>query len=404
MARKSRKNITDRQIEILNIAQYIRTAEYVRLSVEDNDNKGNSIENQKLILDDYIAHNSDMRLVDVYIDNGATGTNFQRPEFQRMIDDIENGKIDCVIVKDLSRLGRNSIDTGFYIDRYFPEKKVRFIAVNDNFDTEALSNGDEMLLYIKNIINEAYALDIGKKIKTQARQAMRDGQYVSARPKYGYLKDPNDCHKLIVNPETAPVVRLIFELFNGGTAMNEICLQLNERQIPTPSVYGYQKGYIGSTKMVKRDESEWIKIPNHHPAIVSEELFKKANQMRRTFKQPNKQQRSYPLRSKVMCGCCKHAMDYAPKKSPVYRCGYTRNDETELCYKQEISESLLNKAVFDIISKQAEIILNIDNASNIDNAQIKIEQLADMEKQITAYQKEKQILYEQLLTGKITLR
>lgn len=158
MARKSRKNITDRQIEILNIAQYIRTAEYVRLSVEDNDNKGNSIENQKLILDDYIAHNSDMRLVDVYIDNGATGTNFQRPEFQRMIDDIENGKIDCVIVKDLSRLGRNSIDTGFYIDRYFPEKKVRFIAVNDNFDTEALSNGDEMLLYIKNIINEAYEL------------------------------------------------------------------------------------------------------------------------------------------------------------------------------------------------------------------------------------------------------
>ena len=241
MARKSRKNITDRQIEILNIAQYIRTAEYVRLSVEDNDNKGNSIENQKLILDDYIAHNSDMRLVDVYIDNGATGTNFQRPEFQRMIDDVEKGKIDCVIVKDLSRLGRNSIDTGFYIDRYFPEKKVRFIAVNDNFDTEALSNGDEMLLYIKNIINEAYALDIGKKIKTQARQAMRDGQYVGARPKYGYLKDPNDCHKLIVNPETAPVVRLIFELFNGGTAMNEICLQLNERHIPTPSVYGYQK-------------------------------------------------------------------------------------------------------------------------------------------------------------------
>lgn len=106
-----------------------------------------------------------MRLVDVYIDNGATGTNFQRPEFQRMIDDIEKGKIDCVIVKDLSRLGRNSIDTGFYIDRYFQEKKVRFIAVNDNFDTEALSNGDEMLLYIKNIINESYALDIGKKNK-----------------------------------------------------------------------------------------------------------------------------------------------------------------------------------------------------------------------------------------------
>ena len=108
-----------------------------------------------MILDDYIAHNSDMRLVDVYIDNGATGTNFQRPEFQRMIDDIEKGKIDCVIVKDLSRLGRNSIDTGFYIDRYFPEKKVRFIAVNDNFDTESLSNGDEMLSKINQILEES---------------------------------------------------------------------------------------------------------------------------------------------------------------------------------------------------------------------------------------------------------
>lgn len=167
-----------------------------------------------------------------------------------MIEDIENGKIECVIAKDLSRLGRNSIDTGFYIDSYFPEKKVRFIAVNDNFDTDAPSNGDKMLLYIKNIINEAYALDIGKKIKTQAQQAMRDGQYVSARPKYGYLKDPNNCHKLIVNPDTAPVVKLIFELFNGGMAMNEICLQLNEKQIPTPGVYGYQKGYITSEKSI----------------------------------------------------------------------------------------------------------------------------------------------------------
>lgn len=250
MARKSRKNTVNTQPEILNTAVYIRTAQYIRLSVEDSHNKGNSIENQKMILDDFITRNGNMRLAGVYIDNGATGTNFQRPEFQRMIEDIENGKIECVIAKDLSRLGRNSIDTGFYIDSYFPEKKVRFIAVNDNFDTDAPSNGDKMLLYIKNIINEAYALDIGKKIKTQAQQAMRDGQYVSARPKYGYLKDPNNCHKLIVNPDTAPVVKLIFELFNGGMAMNDICLQLNEKQIPTPGVYGYQKGYITSEKSI----------------------------------------------------------------------------------------------------------------------------------------------------------
>lgn len=158
-----------------------------------------------------------------------------------------------------------------------------------------------------------------------------------------YLKDPNDCHKLIVNPETAPVVRLIFELAAEGKSTAYISKVLFDKNIPTPAQHKGIKGNygfrfpnckywsistinrlleneqyigmfvmckqrvqdVGSTKMVKRDESEWIKIPNHHPAIVSEELFKKANQMRRTFKQPNKQQRSYPLRSKVMCGCCK---------------------------------------------------------------------------------------------------
>ena len=253
--------------------------------------------------------------------------------------------LECVIAKDLSRLGRNSIDTGFYIDSYFPEKKVRFIAVNDNFDTDAPSNGDKMLLYIKNIINEAYALDIGKKIKTQAQQAMRDGQYVSARPKYGYLKDPNNCHKLIVNPDTAPVVKLIFELFNGGMAMNEICLQLNEKQIPTPGVYGYQKGYITSEKnigsglwqtmtvrqiltheiytgklvqgrsdsLAKKqtavDKDKWIVVPNTHEAIISQGMFDKAQERIEQLKKKHDNISVIPYteniwKGKIFCGEC----------------------------------------------------------------------------------------------------
>lgn len=321
MARKSRKNAVIEQPNIFQIAQFIRTAEYIRLSVEDSNNKGNSIENQKLLLDDFIAHNPNMKLYDTYIDNGATGTNYNRPEFQRMIEDIENGKIDCVIVKDLSRLGRNSIDTGYYIETYFYQKKIRFISVNDDFDTANPKQNDGMMLYLKNIINEAYAMDIGKKIKTQARQAMRDGQYVSARPRYGYLKDPNDCHKLIVNPETAPVVKMIFEWYVDGVSTNEIALKLTAMNILTPSVYGYKKGYITSQKSVgrgqwqtrtvqqilkqelytgklvqgktdtiakrqlHRDKSEWIVVENTHEAIISQELFDAAQERMHLLKE-----------------------------------------------------------------------------------------------------------------------
>ena len=338
MARKSRKNIAVTNEPEIKTAIYIRTAQYIRLSVEDSHNKGNSIENQKLILDDYIAQHPNMKPAGTYIDNGISGTTFKRPEFQRMLDDISAGSIDCVIVKDLSRLGRNIIDTGFYIERFFPEHKIRFIAVNDDIDTDNLKSNDSLMICLKNIINEAYALDIGKKIKTQARQAMREGQYVSARPRYGYLKDPNDCHKLIVNPETAPVVKMIFEWFVGGMSTTEICLNLTEKNIPTPSIYGYNKGYITSQKSVgqnswtsrtvrnileqeiytgklvqgktdtiahkqtPRDKSEWIVVENTHEAIISQELFDKAQVRLALLKNKHSQKTSTPYTENLFKG------------------------------------------------------------------------------------------------------
>ena len=395
-----------------------------------------------------------MRLVDVYIDNGATGTNFQRPEFQRMIDDVEKGKIDCVIVKDLSRLGRNSIDTGFYIDRYFPEKKVRFIAVNDNFDTEALSNGDEMLLYIKNIINEAYALDIGKKIKTQARQAMRDGQYVSARPKYGYLKDPNDCHKLIVNPETAPVVRLIFELFNGGTAMNEICLQLNEKQIPTPGVYGYQKGYITSEKSIGSglwqtmtvrqilmheiytgklvqgrsdslakkqtavDKDKWIVVPNTHEAIIPQEMFDKAQERIEQLKKKHDNISVIPYteniwKGKIFCGECGrplHRTRFSRVKTGfAYNIICLTNTRYKRggCDNSSILETDLLNVVITAIKTQAAVLADRKNQIFYSlNDKQRIEQQQTELKNLRAYISKNQnflnSLYENLVNGIIT--
>ena len=413
---------------------------YLRLSVDDKRIESMSIESQRLLLRKYAEKLADDVEIIEYVDNGYTGTNFERPGVQQLLCDIKAYKINCVLVKDFSRFGRNSIEVGYFTQQIFPLFGVRFISVSDNYDSDE-HKGDTggISVAVKYLVNEYYSRDLSVKTKSAKYTKMRRGEYKSGNYAYGYKSGAD--REQVIDEKAAEVVKMIFELAAEGKSTAYISKVLFDKNIPTPAQHKGIKGNyafrfpnckywsistinrlleneqyigmfvmckqrvqdVGSTKMVKRDESEWIKIPNHHPAIVSEELFKKANQMRRTFKQPNKQQRSYPLRSKVMCGCCKHAMDYAPKKSPVYRCGYTRNDETELCYKQEISESLLNKAVFDIISKQAEIILNIDNASNIDNAQIKIEQLADMEKQITAYQKEKQILYEQLLTGKITL-
>ncbi len=235
MARKSRKNLSAEQTVR---AAVLNTALYIRLSVEDGKGRGNSIENQQLILNDYVLDKLEFSVSDTYIDNGLTGTNFDRPAFKRMLSDIENGKINCVIVKDLSRLGRNSIDTGYYIEQYFAQHKTRFIALNDMFDTADESNSrNGIILPLKNMVNEAYALDIGKKIKAQAHQAMLDGDYIGARAPFGYKKSPDDCHKLIIDEDAAPTVRRIFEWFAEGDGLNTITVRLNEMGVETSSVY-----------------------------------------------------------------------------------------------------------------------------------------------------------------------
>ena len=170
MARKSRKV---ENTETSRVALYIRTAMYVRLSVEDSKGRSNSIEVQQNIIEQYLAEKGNFKVSKVYIDNGMTGTNFDRPGFQQMLQDIEDGLIDCVAVKDLSRLGRNAIDTGYYIEKYFPLHEVRFISVTDNYDTDDMSNSSGgVVLHLKNMINEVYAIEISKKIRAQAHQSM----------------------------------------------------------------------------------------------------------------------------------------------------------------------------------------------------------------------------------------
>ena len=269
---------------------------------------------------------------------------FERPAFQEMIQNIEAGKIQCVIVKDLSRLGRNYIDTSYYIQSYFPAYHVRFLALNENFDTEK-EDSNNILLPVLNMINESYALDTSKKIKEQATRDRKAGKFIGARAPYGYKKSPDDCHKLIVDEETAPIVKQIFQWVLEGVSLEKIALLLNEANILTPSFYERKRGiirkesslgqgywstftiihiienetYTGDmvqgkstkigNKQIRTDKKDWIIVKNTHEAIISKEIFKKAQQIRTQIDKKSKSKNKIPyteniLKGKIYCQYC----------------------------------------------------------------------------------------------------
>lgn len=404
MARKSRKQTA---APMPAPSLYVHVALYIRLSVEDNKKRGCSVENQKLVLNDFLADKPDFVVYDTYIDNGATGTNFHRPGFQQMLSDIEAGHIDCVIVKDLSRLGRNSIDTGYYIEQYFHTHNVRFIAVTDQFDTAdpgSLHSG--IMLPLKNMINEAYALDIGRKIKAQARQAMKDGDYIGARAPYGYRKDPDNCHKLLIDEDTAPVVRQIFEWAHEHVALNRIVRNLNEMGITAPSHYKKSTGEItspgligsgkwqtrtvmkilesevytgdlvqGKTKIVdhqqvKAGEDNLIIAKCTHEPIISYELFTAVQEYR---KQICEESRAVPKRpytpnifkGKVFCADCGrslHRQRAERKKGPdVYwfHCLTNSRVAKDSCKGVMMQETELIATVTAILEKELSVALGM---------------------------------------------
>lgn len=415
MARKSRKGQT--VAPVCDTSLYIRTALYVRLSVEDNKKRGHSIENQKLVLENFLAGRPEFVVYNTYVDNGATGTNFHRPGFQQMLSDIEAGLIDCVIVKDLSRLGRNSIDTGYYIEQYFRAHQIRFIALTDQFDTADASNlHGGIMLPLKNMINEAYALDIGRKIKAQARQAMKDGEYIGARAPYGYRKDPENCHKLLIDPEAAEVVFQIFQWAYEHVGLNDIARRLNEQGIQTPSHRKRATGEIthenlvgsgkwqtrtvakildsevytgdlvqGKTKIVdhqqvQADEDNLIIATNTHEAIISHEVFEAVKAYRRQVCEESKAHEVDPytpniFKGKVFCAHCGgslHRQRNKRKKGPdVYRFHCLTNSRTERggCLGVSLTEKDLLSAVIAIL--QQELTVALGNYSFVLEAEIK---------------------------------
>lgn len=404
MARKSRKQT---KTPMPAPSLYVYVALYIRLSVEDNKKRGCSVENQKLVLHDYLADKPDFVVYDTYIDNGLTGTNFHRPGFQQMLSDIEAGHINCVIVKDLSRLGRNSIDTGYYIEQYFYAHNVRFIAVTDQFDTADPGNlHGGIMLPLKNMINEAYSLDIGRKIKAQARQAMKDGDYIGARAPYGYRKDPDNCHKLLIDKETAPIVKQIFDWAYERVALNRIVRNLNEMGITAPSHYKKSTGEItspgligsgkwqtrtvmkilesevytgdlvqGKTKavdhqQVKADDDNLIIARHTHEPIISHELFTAVQEYR---KQVCEESRAVPKRpytpnifkGKVFCADCGrslHRQRAERKKGPDiywFHCLTNSRVAKDTCKGVMMQETELIATVTAVLEKELSVALGM---------------------------------------------
>ena len=205
------------------------TAAYCRLSREDGDKiESNSIAGQRALLEDTISRDPSLQLAGVYQDDGFTGTNFDRPDFQRMIRDIEAGAIDCVVVKDLSRFGRDYITTGHYLERWLPAHGVRFISLGDNIDSEKQSY--DLLVPFKNVLNTQYAKDISDKVRSAVRSKQERGQFIGAFASYGYRKSPDDHNKLVIDPVAAPVVQRIFSLFESGVGNERDLLLGRDRQ------------------------------------------------------------------------------------------------------------------------------------------------------------------------------
>jgi len=233
MARKSRKQSNN--IDYNRKPSLIQAAAYVRLSSEDRTTKGNSIETQKRIISNYIDEHPNFELHDIYVDENVSGTTFERPSFQRLLQDIESGKINCLIVKDLSRLGRNVIDTGYYVEQVFPKFELRLISISDNFDSTTYKG--DISLPLRNLANEAYSLDISRKRRSQARQDMKDGVFTGGRPPYGYVKSADNRIKLVVDESASVVVKQIFAWAVDGLSVYDIARRLNAAKTPSPSAH-----------------------------------------------------------------------------------------------------------------------------------------------------------------------
>ena len=341
------------------------TALYIRLSREDGDKEeSDSVGNQRDMLCAYIEGNEQFRLFDVYIDDGYTGTNFKRPGFKRMVGDMKEGRINCIIVKDLSRFGRDYIGVGDYQENVFPSYGTRFIAINDHIDTYLNQDeSDSIIVPFKNIINEQYARDISRKVRSALDTKRKRGEFIGAFACYGYQKDPLNKNRLVVDAEAAEVVRKVFVWFISGLPKLSIAQRLNEMDMPCPSEYKKQKGqkyvnpkklertfywthttvhrilnnemYVGNMvqhtqtiqsfkrkRNMQVDRSDWIIVPGTHEAIIDQQTWEIAQRLLRIdIKRSQYTGEVHLFAGLIRCADCGRAMKKRSGGNTYYVCG-----------------------------------------------------------------------------------
>lgn len=434
-----------------------RTAIYARLSKDDGDKvESNSIVSQKALCEEYIKKHRDLELVETFVDDGYSGVNFDRPAFKKMEQALRSGKVEAVLCKDLSRFSRNYIEGGRYLERIFPQLGVRFIAINDAYDSlNGNPQSDSFIIPFKNLINDTYCKDISVKIRTNLDMKRRKGEYVGAYTPYGYQKDPENHNHLIVDEYAADIVRQIFSMYKDGLSICKITDRLNELGVLSPMEYKRSCGirfetvfkieetakwsykavqrvlsnemYIGvmvqgkqSTPNYKvhvmqaKDESEWIRVENtHEPIITYDDFMAVKTMLGRDMRSTADSTEDNLFSGFVFCGDCGQPMirKVVPsngKKYYYYVC--STNKRKEGCSQHSISMKEVDAAVFNAIHEHVSHVLDIDEAMayierlpSADRAGFNYEaQIAKIEEEIEKYKKLKLRLYEDLSDGVIT--
>lgn len=435
---------------------------YVRLSQEDmRAGESLSIEHQKLILTKYVREQG-WNLVDTYVDDGFSGTDFNRPSVQRLLSDAQTGRINLIICKDLSRFGRNYIEVGQYIDYIFPLHNIRFIALNDNVDTANRDSNAMEMMPVINLFNEWHASSTSKKIKAVNLANAKSGKYTCANAAYGYTKADDEKHTPIIDPEAAEVVRRIFKLRSQGMSPRAIGDQLNAENIPIPSDYRCQKKGIVNTKYtrhlwtqvqirqildnpiylgklammrvtsvsyknhkkVRKDPSEWVVTEDTHEAIISQELWDKVREAEKAVSHGKRDGKgvTQPLSGMLFCPDCGYKMKAAGRKRTLksgelirecyYNCSSYVLHGKELCSTHYISQKQIEAVIIADIRSMAELVVKDEQTARAAflskkeqqtsrQSKADIKKLNDSKHRLAELENLMQSVYEDKVMGKI---